>query len=283
MKTPQGSGLWIASGFLAVLVTLRPSESTSQKAPVELAATEESEPQSAEGWQAALSEALDGRGIGSTRFLVATIPDPELGPLAVYTDETLAAISSAAVDAGYLLHAHVLPWTEPGTKDKQGFEISGLLAASNLPDGLQYAAVTSEQHPAAVGFEASIHPSSAQPRAAHVGALIFKRLEPFELLTVLLVGESAVKGVDATELREALTLAGCMKAHGSIAIGVLGPTFSGSAPGMWRVFNETSKTCDLHIITGSATGVLYEETLDKRHHFTRAIVTDEVLRTYLFG
>jgi len=46
--------------------------------------------------------------------VIATIPNPGLGPLSVYTDEAIDAISSSAVEAGYLLHSHYMPWqTEP--------------------------------------------------------------------------------------------------------------------------------------------------------------------------
>ena len=182
------------------------------------------------------------RATAGMHFIIATVPNPERGPLAVYTDELLDAISSSAVDAGYLLDVHRLPWRAGGTGKVQP-----------TPDARE-------------NVETAVAAAAAAPRG-DPGALVFRRARPdasdatqVEFLVILLVQESPVEGVDAADFRAAAEFAGCEDEN----MYVLGPSFSGSASELWKLIHELDPTgCSASVVSGSATGNLHPELLTK--------------------
>ncbi|HKP59976.1 MAG TPA: hypothetical protein VJV78_24800 [Polyangiales bacterium] len=236
--------------------------------------------------------------------VIATIPDPELGSLSVYTDEALDAITSSAVEAGYLLDSHVIPWGPDGSKPKKEAAPSDLRieireaqasgeAKPPVSTGqtIQTRTIPRELEPQP-GLETTIDAitsadaktpereaaDKSEPNSARLGALIFRRSSsekaaPDPLLVVLLVGESALRGVDRDSLQAAFKLIGESKPRF-----ILGPFFSGSAPGLWKALEAQSAA---RIVTGSATGDLRLDTLDQKHKVARTVVPDTALTKFL--
>lgn len=219
-------------------------------------------------------------------FVIATIPNPERGPLAIYTDELLDAISSSAVDAGLLLDVHYLPWKSLGAIEPRAADAkkASLVVieqqASVARSNPEHTRATLENAPAPpeARIVVSESPLKTEEDKAQLGALVFRSRAGTDLLVVLLVGESAVEGVDAKGLRNAIDIAGCERGRQWI----LGPSYSGSARKMWRVINESEADgCSAQIVSGSATGTLDESMLHQQHKLGRAMVSDDDLFDFL--
>jgi hypothetical protein len=160
--------------------------------------------------------------------VIATVPDPIHSHLAPEFDRTLDALIGAASDNGYLASYSWLPWKTPADKESDGLD--ALLRSKTRED-------------------ATAAEKAARSAAEEPGLLIFdKRSTSGETPTVLfvfLVGEMPADGLNAEQLKKALTYELQLRSSlgaGEKAIGgedfatdqegrlrVIGPLYSGSA------------------------------------------------------
>jgi hypothetical protein len=248
------------------------------------------------------------------RVVIATLPDPEQSALAVLADETLDAITSSAARAGFRMHVQHLPWKhgaprQPAANDVE-IELSTHDSSEQPPaEGPRPAAPAecnaspcparhdlpmtagSRTLQTSISSATDSSPHAAEPPQAlrlqredeshsgvsKLGLLTFRRdgaAGKFDLLIMLLVGESPVVGVDTDAMTEALSLThelGC-----DDHLYVLGPHFTGSAPSLWNALADRRVT----LATGSATGDLRSP--DVQRDFVRTVVSDASMKKFLF-
>jgi hypothetical protein len=174
--------------------------------------------------------------VADVKFVVATIPDYVDSESKWIADEALASIQSAAGAALYALDRFLTP-----------------------------------------GWNTMNREADGRARRAHEsepGALIFKR-RPLEyrptdetstrrmqLLVVLLVTETATKGLEKQAFAAAAQLVLTWQPAGPLTLRVLGPNFSGTSQslrlGLEQVFRDagpraTDRHLSFHVVTGSAT------------------------------
>jgi hypothetical protein len=181
---------------------------------------------------------------GGTKVLIATVADPHASGLAYAFDLGVDAIQRALAQQGYTLREFWLPWR---TDSDGGPECTGR-----------------------PGFiSASPSPTEAGPGP--------------QALVVLLVGETATSGVNVAQLRCALRLVGrrvlddgsledCTPLASPTWLGVLGPSFSGTAPSLWSELSRDGPVT-VPIVSGSATA----KTLELGPTFKRTVLSDDVV------
>jgi hypothetical protein len=167
----------------------------------------------------------DEGGRDSTRVLIALLPDPDASSLDWMFDAHLASLRRAIEQAGYATDRMWMPSSE------RRVSMGSDSAAGTLREA--------EAFPGVMVFRGS---GGASTR---------------DLLLVYLVGELPTSGVHQTALYHALREAHELSATDTL--GILGPTFSGSAASLratleaWR--QASDRPCNhLRIVTGSATG-----------------------------
>lgn len=146
-----------------------------------------------------------------TRALIATVADPAHTRLALYFDRSVDVIVQAASASGYQLDRWWLPWSDRALQDEP--DCSWRVLAKLERD-------RKEKEPGLLIFR--LRPGQEQ-----------QQLTPY--LLVFLVGESPIYGISKAQFADAVghILAAwgnplCTKSQ-SCSIGVLGPSFSGSA------------------------------------------------------
>lgn len=146
-------------------------------------------------------------------ILIATMPDWVNSSSNWTFDPMLAAVQSAAAADGYSLHSFYLPGWDPNVPDLE--EVSSLRVR---------APTLHESEPGAVLFH-SIGPTGEDNRPPRT-----------RLLLVLIVGETATRGVHNEAMGAALDLALLWRNHDPVAPGkpvrIISPTFSGTASSM---------------------------------------------------
>jgi hypothetical protein len=143
-------------------------------------------------------------------FAIATAPNPISTHLPLQFDRSIEIIVQAAQDNNYLYEASWLPWNEP--KDY-----------TRYPDQVAAEAVQSmdENQPGVLVLR---HSPGQGDNPSHTGDL-----------AVFVVSESPTGGIDQVEFENALAWIeelGGLKTGGELKI--LGPTFSGSLPSLYR-------------------------------------------------
>lgn len=150
--------------------------------------------------------------------LLATVPDPDEGHLALYFDRWVESIERAVSDTGFAFDRYWMPWkTEPAGSASQG-----------------------------------VRDSRIQP-----GLILFRRAHPQDksrvydpdLLAVFLIGETPTSGVNIEQFRSAIAAA--HRLCGDCPARVLGPSFSGSFDSLGRVLRERS--LEARVVSGSST------------------------------
>jgi len=148
----------------------------------------------------------------NVRFLIATLPEPDLPPLRSQFDSDLDALSEALNDARYTLASFDLPWLDEAKSDSREFALEqpiDLIAPGADKPSWEIAPPErrrSEHDPGVMLFD---HEANSSYPAK-------------QLLVLLVVGESPTRGVNKTALRDALDqivwLSGKLSGEGSTAL-----------------------------------------------------------------
>lgn len=196
--------------------------------------------------------------------LLATVPDPVDSHLDYLFDRTLEALRRGIRAADYRLVSWAHPWPIPRTTATE---------RSGAPD--------------------SVH----EP-----GVLLFHRSKaPEQLLAVLLVGESPVRGLNGAAFEKAMQQAAAMRRwrpeHLAEPLRILGPYFSGTSRTLRRALEEYARTNvgrgdSLHVrlLSGSATNPENKAILERgvvvsaplTVEFSATVQPDDALRRALF-
>ncbi len=180
---------------------------------------------SIEGSNCAVPREFDGQL--TLNFLIATIPDPERTHLDLDFDRALEAIINAADDEGFSYDRYWLPWHvnhEPGNPDPLKQDIlDGRAEERHRKPGI----IILRRTP-----KASNNPNPQEAQKEGEDALHASRNAA---LVIFLVGETPTTGVNRHQFKKASdyirSFMGCVGpgTDSSYALGVLGPTFSGSS------------------------------------------------------
>lgn len=139
---------------------------------------------------------------GNTRFLIATVPDPDATHLALYFDRNMESLLWATTDAGYSFERYWLPWNTEPPKDLVLLQ------------------------------DQECQRKNSETRHRLPGLLVFHETKsPDKSLFLFLVGETPTSGVDKDAWNNALDYVGAMEnasPDGKWKVDVVGPSFSGS-------------------------------------------------------
>jgi hypothetical protein len=186
--------------------------------------------------------------------MIVTVPNPDYGHLAVYFDQSMDAIVSAAAAEGYFRETFWFPWT-PRTDDE----------GSSAGHEKRSTEVTFDD-PEAPGFVVFSRRDERQLQG------------PLRLLVVFVVGESPVHGIAGDALLAALEIGAAL--HPEQRPLVLGPFFTGAARSLGqalRSFQQSDpRAARAVVVTGAATGSSVAGDLDGTD-FSRRVATDQHL------
>jgi hypothetical protein len=181
-------------------------------------------------------------------FLIATIPDPERTHLGLDFDRALEAIITAAEDEGFGYDRYWLPWHvthDPGNPDPLKQDIlDGRAEERHRKPGVIILRRTPK-----VSYYKDAKDAQQAKEVADQGL----RDSRNAALVILLVGETPTAGINRHQFKKATdyirSFMGC-----SYALGVLGPTFSGSSTSLRAAIRHDfpSQTQGSLIISGTA-------------------------------
>ncbi len=169
-------------------------------------------------------------GKSNTKFLLATVPDPQNSHYPIAFDRLMESIQRALEEQKYTLDRFWLPWdSEPGPVD-QDF-------------------VMHEQH------EEWFAQKQAFP-----GVLIFREAKSAARICVFVIGERPESGINRSQFSKALQIIEPLSKRP--AINILGPTFSGSIYSLGGAITEFNlaeknrpnpRAWSFNVVTGTAT------------------------------
>lgn len=188
----------------------------------------------------------------NTKFLLATVPDPQNSHYPIAFDRVIESLQRALEEQKYMLDRFWLPWdSEPGPVD-QDF-------------------VMHEQH--AEWF--------AQ-KQEFPGVLIFRSVASASRICIFVIGETPESGISRTQFSKAMKMIEPLSKDRNINI--LGPTFSGSISSLGGAIAEVDRQhphqWSFHVVTGTATAQKNEQALRQAApgaaiQFARLIGTDD--------
>ncbi|HEX4351511.1 MAG TPA: hypothetical protein VHZ95_01330, partial [Polyangiales bacterium] len=179
--------------------------------------------------------------------VIVSVPNPEHIHTAVYFDEAIESLIGATQDAGWETVGHWLPWHVRETADKHASACTSLCQVER------------------------------DEKSVDAGVIGFKKNT--ETLTVFLIDESEVSGIDRAMLANALEELRSKQYVDATTPRVLGPFFSGSARSLFEVLDATPNLSP-RVVTGSATARGLES-LIKHGSFSRAINDDRQLSRFV--
>jgi hypothetical protein len=155
----------------------------------------------------------DRLNIGNLTFVIATAPNPVSTHLALSFDRALEIIQQAAQDNGYFFESSWLPWNKPQ-------EYTHLLDQLSAEDAEEQ----QEKQPGVLVFR---NPLDKMPSTGGEGGLV-----------VFVVSDSPTGGINQQEFSNALAWIQQLQRLGPAKeIKVLGPTFSGSLPSLYKALH----------------------------------------------
>ncbi|HTB14109.1 MAG TPA: hypothetical protein VK752_21200 [Bryobacteraceae bacterium] len=188
-------------------------------------------------------------------FIIATIPDPERTHLSLYFDRALETIINAAEDQGFSYDRYWLPWHvnhDQANPDPRKQDIlDGRAEARHRKPGviiLRRRPPAQDKPKVAVDIETAMKEGQKESK---------RRLQVSKnwALVIFLVGETPTAGINRYQFQRAADYVRSFEDCG-YALGVLGPTFSGSFTSL-RAALQRFPNGDQGslVISGSASGV----------------------------
>jgi hypothetical protein len=209
---------------------------------------EAQKPKKTAGINCKASRELTNTNLG-LNFIIATVPDPERTHLGLGFDRIIETIIQAAEDENFSYDRHWLPWHvshDPANPDPLKQDIlDGRTEERHRKPGIIILRKASK-------VSANQETQENDPRRASEKSLSESRNEA---LVIFLVGETPTEGINRRQFKKAIehinTFEGC-----GYTLGVLGPTFSGSATSLRAAILKDfpDQPGGALVISGSASG-----------------------------